>query len=126
MLDRSKQALAKMALEPEWEARFESNSYGFRPGRSTHDAIEAIFTIICHKPRFVLDADIKGCFDNISQNALLAKLHTSAHLRCAVRAWLRAGVIDRHVFAPTEKGTPQGGVITPPTMLQTLGIFIRR
>ncbi len=113
MLDRSKQALAKMALEPEWEARFESNSYGFRPGRSTHDAIEAIFTIICHKPRFVLDADIKGCFDNISQNALLAKLHTSAHLRCAVRAWLRAGVIDRHVFAPTEKGTPQGGVISP-------------
>src|SRR5712691_3674414 len=52
-------------------------------------------------------------FDNISQNALLAKLHTSAHLRCAVRAWLRAGVIDRHVFAPTEKGTPQGGVISP-------------
>lgn len=113
MLDRSKQALAKMALEPEWEARFESNSYGFRPGRSPHDAIEAIFHIIRYKPRYVLDADIKGCFDNISQEALLAKLHTSTQLRHAVKAWLQAGVVDRYVFTPTEKGAPQGGVISP-------------
>lgn len=59
MLDRAKQALAKMVIEPEWEAQFEKNSYGFRPGRSPHDAIEAIFTIVRYKPKFVLDADIK-------------------------------------------------------------------
>jgi len=66
MLDRSKQALAKMALEPEWEAKFEPNSYGFRPGRSCQDAIAAIFLAIRYKPKFVLDADIKGCFDHAS------------------------------------------------------------
>jgi RNA-directed DNA polymerase len=118
MLDRAKQALAKMALEPEWEAVFEPNSYGFRPGRSPHDALEAIFNCIRRKPKFVLDADLKGCFDNISQEALLKKLCTYAHMRHAVKAWLKAGVVDNHVFTPTEKGTPQGGVITPPTMWQ--------
>jgi RNA-directed DNA polymerase len=63
MADRACQALVKQALEPEWEAQFEPNSYGFRPGRSTHDAIEAIFNAICLKPKFVLDADIEKCFD---------------------------------------------------------------
>ena len=67
MIERCKQALAKMALEPEWEAKFEPNSYGFRPGRSCHDAREAIFNIIRSKPKFVFDADIKGAFDNICQ-----------------------------------------------------------
>jgi RNA-directed DNA polymerase len=66
MLDRAHQTLAKLALEPQWEARFESNSYGFRPGRSCHDAIEALFTCIATKDKFVLDADIKGCFDYAS------------------------------------------------------------
>ena len=65
MGDRAGQALAKLALEPEWEAKFEPNSYGFRPGRSCHDAVEAIFASIKYRPRYVLDADIKGCFDNI-------------------------------------------------------------
>jgi RNA-directed DNA polymerase len=64
MLDRSHQYLAKLALEPEWEARFEANSYGFRPGRSTHDAIGAIFSIISKQPKYVLDADIANCFNN--------------------------------------------------------------
>jgi len=64
MEDRAKQALVKLALEPEWEARFEPNSYGFRPGRSCHDAIEAIFGAIKNKRAFVLDADISGCFDH--------------------------------------------------------------
>lgn len=63
--DRALQALVKLALEPEWEARFEPNSYGFRPGRSCHDAIEAIFTAIGHKAKYVLDADIEKCFDQI-------------------------------------------------------------
>ena len=64
MLERAKQALGKMTLEPEWEAVFEPNSYGFRPGRSCHDAIEMIFLSIKHKPKYVYDADIKSCFDN--------------------------------------------------------------
>ncbi|HEY9642568.1 MAG TPA: reverse transcriptase/maturase family protein [Coleofasciculaceae cyanobacterium] len=63
MADRALQALVKLVLEPEWEARFEPNSYGFRPGRSCHDAIEAIFLCINRRPKYVLDADISKCFD---------------------------------------------------------------
>ena len=63
MTDRARQALVKLALEPEWEAKFEPNSYGFRPGRSAHDAIQAIFNAIARKPKYVLDADIEKCFD---------------------------------------------------------------
>jgi len=113
MIERCKQALAKMALEPEWEAKFEPKSYGFRPGRSCHDAREAIFNIIRSKPKFVFDADIKGAFDNICQEKLLNKLQTYSHLRRAVKAWLKAGVMDDGNFSPTEQGTPQGGVISP-------------
>jgi RNA-directed DNA polymerase len=113
MLDRAKQALGKMALEPEWEAKFEPNSYGFRPGRSCHDAIEAIYKDIKQKPKFVYDADIKGCFDNIDQEALLGKLHTFTAMRRAVKGWLKAGVLEGEAFTPTERGTPQGGVISP-------------
>ncbi|MDJ0718117.1 MAG: reverse transcriptase N-terminal domain-containing protein [Prochloraceae cyanobacterium] len=69
--DRAKQMLLKLALEPEWEAKFEPNSYGFRPGRSCHDAIKAIFSNINKKPRFALDADISKCFDRIDHSALL-------------------------------------------------------
>src|SRR5207249_3254109 len=74
--NRAAQALVKLALEPEWEAQFEPNSYGFRPGRSCHDASEAIFQNTCHQPKYVLDADIAKCFDRIDHRALLAKLHT--------------------------------------------------
>ena len=113
MQDRAKQALAKQALEPEWEACFEANSYGFRPGRSAHDAITAIFLAIRYKPKFVYDADIKGCFDNINQEALLKKLHAYPIMRHTIKGWLKAGVVDRNVFTPTRAGTPQGGVISP-------------
>ncbi|NJN93103.1 MAG: hypothetical protein HC875_02920 [Anaerolineales bacterium] len=68
--DRARQALVKLALEPEWEAKFEPNSYGFRPGRCVHDAIEAIFNFIRLKPKYVLDADIEKCFDKISHTDL--------------------------------------------------------
>ncbi|GHT99993.1 hypothetical protein FACS1894126_6300 [Alphaproteobacteria bacterium] len=71
MADRAKQALAKLVLEPEWEAKFEPNSYGFRPARSCQDAQQAIFTAVSKKNVYVLDADIKGCFDNIDHGALL-------------------------------------------------------
>jgi hypothetical protein len=77
MLDRARQALVKLALEPEWESRFEPNSYGFRPGRCTHDAIEAIYNYIRLKPKYVLDADIAAYFDEISHPVLLNKLNTS-------------------------------------------------
>jgi RNA-directed DNA polymerase len=113
MLTRAQQALGKMALEPEWEARFEPNSYGFRPGRSCQDAIEAILNAIRYKPKCVFDADISGCFDTINHSALLAKLNTSPAMRHIVKLWLKAGVVDMGVFAPTEKGTPQGGVASP-------------
>jgi RNA-directed DNA polymerase len=71
LYDRACQALAKATLEPQWEAKFEANSYGFRPGRSAHDAIGAIFNNIRAQSKYVLDADIKGCFDNIAHEALL-------------------------------------------------------
>lgn len=113
MEDRAKQALVKMALEPEWEARFEPNSYGFRPGRSCHDAIEAIFGVIKNKEVYVLDADISGCFDNISHEGLLQKLRTIPRPRKLIKGWLEAGVMEGDVFHTTKSGTPQGGVISP-------------
>ncbi|MBK7916615.1 MAG: group II intron reverse transcriptase/maturase [Chloroflexi bacterium] len=111
--NRAEQALAKLALEPEWEARFEPNSYGFRPGRSAHDAIEAIFKNICLQAKYVLDADIAACFDKISHSAVLAKLQTYPAMQRAVRAWLRAGVLDGETLFPTTEGSPQGGRISP-------------
>jgi RNA-directed DNA polymerase len=113
MNDRALQALFKLALEPEWEARFEPNSYGFRPGRSCHDAREAIFQAIVQKSKFVLDADIAKCFDRIDHEALLRKLNTSPTIRRQIRAWLKAGVMDGKQLFPTSEGTPQGGVISP-------------
>lgn len=113
MQNRAEQALAKLALEPEWEARFEPNSYGFRPGRSAYDAIEAIFKNTCLQAKYVLDADIAACFDKISHSAVLAKLQTYPVMRRAVRAWLKAGVMDGDELFPTEEGSPQGGVISP-------------
>src|SRR5690348_854970 len=113
MMERAKQALVKLALEPAWEAVFEPNSYGFRPGRSAHDAIGAIFLGIRYKPKFVFDADIKGCFDTIDHEALLRKLGTYPTLTHLIRGWLKAGAMEGLDFTPTKQGTPQGGVISP-------------
>jgi RNA-directed DNA polymerase len=113
MEDRALQALAKLGLEPEWEARFEANSYGFRPGRSCHDAIGAIFCAVNKKSKYVLDADISKCFDRINHDVLLKKLNTYPTLRRQIRAWLKAGVMDGNKLFPTTEGTPQGGVISP-------------
>ncbi len=110
---RAQQALVKSALEPEWEAKFEANSYGFRPGRSCHDAIEAIFNNIRYKDKYVLDADIRGAFDHINHQALLEKLNTYPAMRQTIKAWLKAGMIDEGVFQDTPSGTPQGGVASP-------------
>lgn len=111
MTDRARQALAKMALEPEWEAVFEPNSYGFRPGRGCHDAIEQIF-IALRGEKYILEADIKGCFDNINHEALLNKVNDPA-LRPGLKGWLKAGIMDHGVFNETQQGTPQGGVLSP-------------
>lgn len=113
MYDRAMQALVKAALEPEWEAIFEENSYGFRLGRGCHDAIEAIFLQIRYKSKFVLDADISKCFDQINQEALLEKLNTFPTLRKQIKAWLKAGVLMEGELFPTETGIPQGGVASP-------------
>jgi RNA-directed DNA polymerase len=113
MYDRALQSLVKLALEPEWEVRFEPNSYGFRPGRSCHDAIGAIFCAIKSKAKYVLDADIAKCFDRIDHEALLKKLNTFPSMRRQIRAWLKAGVMDGEQLFPTSEGTPQGGVVSP-------------
>jgi RNA-directed DNA polymerase len=85
----------------------------FAPLRSCHDAIAASFVIIAHKAKYVLDADLKGAFDNINHVALLKKLNTYPAMSQAVRAWLKAGIIDKGVFEETTQGTPQGGVASP-------------
>ena len=110
MRERAQQALVKLALEPAWEAIFEPNSYGFRPGRACQDAIGAIFLSIKSKPKYVFDADVKGAFDNINQQALLTKLQTYPQLRRVIKGWLKAGVMEGVKFSPTESGTPQGGL----------------
>lgn len=114
--DRAKQALAKLALEPEWEAKFAPNSYGFRPGRSCHDAIEAIFLNI-HQDvdKLVYAADIRKCFDRINHNALLAKIESFPLMEKQILAWLQAGVMTDYANTPKSStmGTPQGGVISP-------------
>jgi RNA-directed DNA polymerase len=115
--DRAKQALAKLALEPEWEAVFENNSYGFRPGRRPHDAIEAIFACLHYnKPKYIYDADIHKCFERINHESLLTKLQTFPQMRKQIKAWLEAGVMTKtDDMQPTinTEGTPQGGVISP-------------
>jgi len=113
MKERATQALVKMALEPQWEARFEPNSYGFRIGRSAHDAMEQIFRSTCHKPKWILDADITKCFDRISHEYLLKKLDTTKVIRQQIKKWLKAGVVDDGQLFPTQQGTPQGGVVSP-------------
>jgi RNA-directed DNA polymerase len=115
LADRVQQARVKNALEPEWEARFEPRSYGFRPGRGCHDAIEAIFKTLCgnrSQRRWILDADLAGAFDRIDHEHLLHSLGTFP-ARGMVRAWLKAGVIEAGEFTATDEGTPQGGVISP-------------
>lgn len=111
--ERAKQALAKLALEPEWEAKFESNSYGFRPGRSAQDAIAAIYSDIRCQDYYVLDADIEKCFDKINHQVLLDKLKTFSVMRRQIKAWLKSSIFDQQGFISSIEGTPQGGVISP-------------
>jgi retron-type reverse transcriptase len=113
------QCLVKLALEPEWEAVFEPHSYGFRPGRSVQDAAVAVKYGLGAEGggpacgahcQWVLDADIRSFFDEIDHDAILSRVPV---FREVIAGWLRAGVCTGEVFDPTEKGTPQGGVISP-------------
>lgn len=110
--DRVIQTLVKAALEPEWEARFEPNSYGFRPGRCTMDAIQQLWITLKRKDSspWILDADISKCFDNIAHEPLLQRIPV---FRTIIYRWLKAGVIELGHYSPTEQGTPQGGSISP-------------
>jgi RNA-directed DNA polymerase len=112
--DRIAQAILKNALEPSWEARFEANSYGFRPGRSSQDAIEQCWLSLkgSSKAKWILDADIKGAFDNISHDFILSKIGEIPG-REMIKQWLKAGYVEAEVFYETQSGTPQGGVISP-------------
>ncbi|MFY9553538.1 MAG: group II intron reverse transcriptase/maturase [Blastocatellia bacterium] len=111
--DRVAQAIVKNAIEPNWEARFEANSFGFRPGRSCHDAIAQ-----CHlrlskgRDTWILDADIRGAFDNISHDFILKALGNTPS-RELIKQWLKAGYVEADVFHPTTSGTPQGGIVSP-------------
>ena len=102
-------------MEPEWEARFEPKSYGFRPGRGCHDAIEAIYQTAkgkSPKRRWVLDADLAAAFDRIAHDHILRQLGTFP-ARGMVEQWLKAGVVENGRLPRTEEGTPQGGVVSP-------------
>jgi RNA-directed DNA polymerase len=116
IMDRCHQQRVRHALEPEWEARSEPRSYGFRPGRSCQDAIAAVYNV-CKGPTakrvWALDADLAAAFDKIDHGHLLAALGPFP-ARDLIRGWLKAGVFEAGKgFAPTEEGTPQGGVISP-------------
>lgn len=111
--DRALQGVVKSALEPEWEAKFEASSYGFRPGRACQDAVKHIKLAIQSKAKYVLDADIAKCFDRIDHKTLLHKLNHTGKVRQQIKSWLKSGVIDQKVFTAISEGTPQGGVISP-------------
>jgi RNA-directed DNA polymerase len=113
--DRCHQARVRNALEPEWEAKFEPRSYGFRPGRSCHDAIESLFCTLHGKSKrvWILDADLAKAFDKISHEHLLEMLGDFP-AKAMIAGWLKAGIFEAGKgFAPTWEGTPQGGVISP-------------
>lgn len=119
MTDRAMQALYKFALEPIAETYADPNSYGFRMGRSTHDAIEQCFTVLNKRksPQWVLEGDIKGCFDHISHEWLMENIPMDTQV---LHKWLKCGfVATKHLF-PAEEGTPQGGIISPLLMNMTL------
>ncbi len=119
MKDRAMQALHLLALDPICETISDPNSYGFRPERGTADAIEQVFKALCRQrsPQWILEADIKGCFDNIQHQWMLQNVLMEKGI---LRKWLKAGYIEKRQLFPTESGTPQGGVCSPTLMNFTL------
>jgi RNA-directed DNA polymerase len=112
MKDRAMQALHLLALSPISEVTADRNSYGFRPKRSTADAIQQCFIVLAQKKsaRWILEADIKACFDKISHQWLLDHTLMDKNI---LKQWLSAGYMEKQVLMPTQEGTPQGGIISP-------------
>jgi RNA-directed DNA polymerase len=111
MKDRAQQALHLLALDPVVETTADNNSYGFRQQRSCADAIGQCFTTLSRpNPQWILEGDIKSCFDRISHDWLLAHVPMD---RAILRKWLNAGYMEKHVLHETTDGTPQGGIISP-------------
>lgn len=112
MKDRAMQALYALALLPVAETTADTVSFGFRPKRSVADAIEQIFKVLGSRTRpcWILEGDIKGCFDNISHDWILKHIPVEHHI---LRQWLKSGYLENGSFNHTEAGTPQGGVISP-------------
>jgi RNA-directed DNA polymerase len=110
--DRAQQALHLMGLMPIAEILADENSYGFRPKRSTHDAIQQCFTLLSREcsPKWILEGDIKACFDKIDHNWLLKHVMMD---KTILQQWLKAGYMEKEGFHPTEEGTPQGGIASP-------------
>jgi len=123
--DRARQALYKLALEPVAETRADRNSYGFRLERSTADAIERCFTVLARKVAapWILEGDIKGCFDNINHAWLMDNIPMDSDV---LRKWLKAGFVDQGTLFPTVAGTPQGGVMLSNRMLDVLDRELER
>ncbi|MBN2465016.1 group II intron reverse transcriptase/maturase [candidate division WOR-3 bacterium] len=112
MKDRAMQALYNLALAPVAETVADRNSYGFREGRSCADAMAAVFNALSkpNSAKWVLEGDIRGCFDEISHEWLLTHIPMD---RQVLRKWLKCGYVDQGLSYPTRKGTPQGGIISP-------------
>ena len=110
--DRAEQALELLALDPVSETLADRCSYGFRQGRSAQDAMAACFQALCQQTsaEWILEGDIRGCFDHLDQEWLVDRLPTH---KGRLRAWLKAGYLERKVFHPTAEGTPQGGPLSP-------------
>ncbi|MCE5224982.1 MAG: group II intron reverse transcriptase/maturase, partial [Porphyromonadaceae bacterium] len=119
MQDRAMQALYLMALEPVTETMADGNSYGFRRKRSTADAIDALHRLLSRKcsPQWILEGDIKGCFDHISHEWLAGNVQTD---KVILGKWLNSGVVFNKILTPTKEGTPQGGIISPTLANATL------
>jgi RNA-directed DNA polymerase len=118
MRDRAMQALYLLALDPIAETLADPNSYGFRTHRAPADAIEQCFIALAKQasPPWILEGDIRACFDELSHDWLLAHIPMD---KAILRKWLKAGYMEGHVLHPTEAGTPQGGIVTLLTKLQT-------
>jgi Retron-type reverse transcriptase len=111
--DRIYQNIAKMALEPQWEVRFEPTSYGFRPKRGCHDAIDRIFKSCVHgKKKWIFEGDFKGCFDNLQHDYIMEQIEEFPNKE-VIAKWLKAGYVDNNVFNETNRGSGQGSVISP-------------